>query len=243
MTKTSQWHVFSMWLTSLYMCIFCVAPHSVHVWNAANSVCVCLLLWWVVCTLFSSCTDRNCGSLADPPHLSSFFNSSLSIPNYRPYPSSHSSFASTNHWHLDASSVFAIVGHILIYNAWQTWLANMRGNATPQIQVKQKQNCVNWILVNPKRRRKSQKHTHQKWSADVTHHTCHQLKVNCKDFVAGRSGSSSRVFATGNTETGIVQEHPHTLDLRLNTSTKLIETCFISDRQTNKVRSFHSFGL
>ena len=62
-----------MWLTSLYMCIFCVALHSVHVWNAANSVCVCLLLWWVVCTLFSSCTDRNCGSLADPPHLSSFF--------------------------------------------------------------------------------------------------------------------------------------------------------------------------
>ena len=44
MTKTSQWHVFSMWLTSLYMCIFCVAPHSVHVWNAANSVCV-----WTIC--------------------------------------------------------------------------------------------------------------------------------------------------------------------------------------------------
>ena len=65
---------------------------------------------------------------------------------------------------------------------------------------------------------------HQKWSTEVTHQTM--------DLVAGRSGSSSRVFATGNTETGRFQEHPYTLDVRLNTSTKLIGTRFKSTKQT-----------
>lgn len=125
-------------------------------------VCVCYFDGWcVLCSVLVQI--ETVVRLQILPICLHFFNSSLSIPNYRPYPSSHSSFASTNHWHLDASSVFAI-GTLYNLQCLTNMIGQHEGQCDPANpgQIKQKQNCVNWILVNPKRHRKSQKHTHQK---------------------------------------------------------------------------------